>query len=71
MRSRLLESILIDIGIIWTIDIFIVLKPGFEGTLRPLITVLAYLLALLVVWVFLIDPGTRQAVRERNDLKAK
>ena len=53
MRRTLLKSILIDIGTIWTIDVFVWMKPDFGGPFRSIITTLSYLLALLVVLAFL------------------
>ena len=71
MRRTLLKSIIIDIGAIWTIDILIWMNPDFGEVLRPIITMLAYLLALLVVWAFLIESQTRRSPNERGDLRAK
>jgi hypothetical protein len=61
MRRRLLESILADIAIIWTIEIFIWMKPDSGELLRPFTTALAYLLTLLVIWVFVIDSPAKPA----------
>jgi hypothetical protein len=61
MRRGLLELILADIALIWTIDIFTLMKPDFGELLRPFTTVLAYLLTFLVIWVFVIDSPAKPA----------
>lgn len=71
VRRTLLKSIIIDIGAIWTIDISIWMNPDFGEVLRPIITILAYLLALLVVCAFQIESQTRGSPSGRGDLKAK
>jgi hypothetical protein len=70
MRRGLLKSILIDIGIIWTIDVFVWMKPDFGEALPYIVTTLAYLLALLVICALLIDSRTKQTTGEHSDLKA-
>jgi hypothetical protein len=71
VRRTLLKSIIIDIGAIWTTDILIWVNPDFGEVLRPVITTLAYLLALIVVWAFLIESQTRRSPSERGDSRAK